>query len=294
MQKSGKAPVAAPGAGRQPVHDQLKAEAYSRLTDAKAAKVNQGAERQSPRTEDDQAELEAKYFPDGATNRRWPDTRPVLARRFTHLEARVVRDLILEGKRLDGRTSDGSACGAVVRSACCPASTVRPCSPAVKRSRCARHCLGTGSRSQKIRGLFGEYAKRFMLRLQLPVRTRSANAGRSADQAVAKSVTDASPNDRCIAVIPPPEKFPYTIRVISDIMESNGRSSMASVCSATLALMDAGVPITQPVAGISIGLVKEGDSYTLLTDIMGDEDHFGDMDFKVAGTGRGSPGFSSI
>jgi polyribonucleotide nucleotidyltransferase len=97
--------------------------------------------------------------------------------------------------------------------------------------------------------------------------------------------------ERSVApVIPVPEKFPYTIRLISDILESNGSSSMASVCSATLALMDAGVPIQQPVAGISIGLVDEGSRYTLLTDIMGDEDHFGDMDFKVAGTGRGITG----
>src|SRR5262249_29036645 len=82
----------------------------------------------------------------------------------------------------------------------------------------------------------------------------------------------------------------YTIRVVSDILESNGSSSMASVCGGTLSLMDAGVPISDPVAGISIGLVKEKDRYTLLTDIMGDEDHFGDMDFKVAGTGRGVTG----
>src|SRR5439155_6408639 len=84
--------------------------------------------------------------------------------------------------------------------------------------------------------------------------------------------------------------FPYTIRLVSEIEESNGSSSMASVCAGTLALMDAGVPIGKPVAGISIGLVKEGDSYTLLTDIMGDEDHYGDMDFKVAGTGSGITG----
>src|SRR5947199_7784413 len=92
------------------------------------------------------------------------------------------------------------------------------------------------------------------------------------------------------AVIPSPEKFPYTIRVVSDILESNGSSSMASVCGGTLSLMDAGVPITHPVAGISIGLVKEGEKFTLLTDIMGDEDHFGDMDFKVAGSGLGITG----
>jgi polyribonucleotide nucleotidyltransferase len=90
--------------------------------------------------------------------------------------------------------------------------------------------------------------------------------------------------------LPPADKFPYTIRVISDIMESNGSSSMASVCGATLGLMDAGVPIKQPVAGISIGLVKDPDRYVLLTDIIGDEDHFGDMDFKVAGTGKGITG----
>jgi polyribonucleotide nucleotidyltransferase len=92
------------------------------------------------------------------------------------------------------------------------------------------------------------------------------------------------------SVIPSPEKFPYTIRVVSDIMESNGSSSMASVCGGTLSLMDAGVPISDPVAGISIGLVKEGAKFTLLTDIMGDEDHYGDMDFKVAGTVRGITG----
>ena len=91
-------------------------------------------------------------------------------------------------------------------------------------------------------------------------------------------------------VLPDPEEFPYTIRVISDILESNGSSSMASVCGATLGLMAAGVPISNPVAGISIGLVKENDKWTLLTDIIGDEDHYGDMDFKVAGTGRGITG----
>ncbi|MCB0325955.1 MAG: polyribonucleotide nucleotidyltransferase, partial [Bdellovibrionales bacterium] len=92
-------------------------------------------------------------------------------------------------------------------------------------------------------------------------------------------------------VLPDPEDFPYTIRVISDITESNGSSSMASVCGGTLGLMDAGVPITNPVAGISVGLVFENnDSWTLLTDIIGDEDHFGDMDFKIAGTQNGITG----
>jgi polyribonucleotide nucleotidyltransferase len=89
------------------------------------------------------------------------------------------------------------------------------------------------------------------------------------------------------AVVPPEEKFPYTTRVISDILESNGSSSMATVCGGTLALMDAGVKIRQPVAGIAMGLVKEGEKYAILSDIHGSEDHNGDMDFKVAGTQRG-------
>ena len=89
------------------------------------------------------------------------------------------------------------------------------------------------------------------------------------------------------AVLPDETKFPYTLRVVSDILESNGSSSMATVCGASLALMDAGVPITAPVGGVAMGLVKEGDKYAILTDIAGAEDHYGDMDFKVAGTKEG-------
>src|SRR5690554_8119099 len=87
--------------------------------------------------------------------------------------------------------------------------------------------------------------------------------------------------------MPDMDQFPYSIRVVSEITESNGSSSMASVCGASLALMDAGVPLKAPVAGIAMGLVKEGDKFAVLTDILGDEDHLGDMDFKVAGTEKG-------
>src|SRR5438045_1389683 len=90
-----------------------------------------------------------------------------------------------------------------------------------------------------------------------------------------------------VPVIPSAEEFPYTLRLVSEIMESNGSSSMASVCGSTLSLMDAGVPIKAPVAGIAMGLIKEGDAYVILTDIQGAEDHLGDMDFKVAGTREG-------
>ncbi len=94
--------------------------------------------------------------------------------------------------------------------------------------------------------------------------------------------------ERALApMVPSIEEFPYSIRVVSDILESNGSSSMASVCGSSLSLMDAGVPIKRPVAGIAMGLIKEGDDYIVLTDIAGVEDHLGDMDFKVAGTERG-------
>jgi polyribonucleotide nucleotidyltransferase len=92
-----------------------------------------------------------------------------------------------------------------------------------------------------------------------------------------------------LAVMPTMEAFPYTIRVVSEITESNGSSSMASVCGSSLALMDAGVPVKAPVAGIAMGLVKEGNDFVVLSDILGDEDHLGDMDFKVAGTATASP-----
>jgi polyribonucleotide nucleotidyltransferase len=92
-------------------------------------------------------------------------------------------------------------------------------------------------------------------------------------------------------VLPSNEKFPYTIRIVSEVMESNGSSSMATVCGGSLALMDAGVQIKSPVAGIAMGLIKEGEKVVVLTDILGDEDHYGDMDFKVAGTKTGITGF---
>ena len=89
------------------------------------------------------------------------------------------------------------------------------------------------------------------------------------------------------AVLPAPEDFPYTMRVVSEVLESNGSSSMATVCGASLALMDAGVPVKTPVSGVAMGLIKEGDKVVVLTDILGDEDHLGDMDFKVVGTSKG-------
>ena len=147
--------------------------------------------------------------------------------------------------------------------------------------------LGTSSRRAARRRADRRVQPEIHAALQLPAATAWARFGRSAARAGARSATARWPSGRSIAVLPGVEQFPYTVRVICDILESNGSSSMASAAAARLALMDAGVPITKPVAGISVGLVKEGDAQELLTDIIGEEDHFGDMDFKVCGTRDG-------
>src|SRR5207253_10774914 len=146
--------------------------------------------------------------------------------------------------------------------------------------------LGTGQDEQRIDALQGEYTERFMLHYNFPPfstgetgrvgspKRREIGHGRLAKRAL-------------LAVLPTKEEFGYTLRVVSEITESNGSSSMASVCGGCLALMDAGVPVEGHVAGIAMGLIKDGGRCGVLTDILGDEDHLGDMDFKVAGTDRG-------
>src|SRR5699024_5685463 len=146
--------------------------------------------------------------------------------------------------------------------------------------------LGTDRDAQIIDALDGEYKDKFLFHYNFPPysvgetgmvgspKRREIGHGRLAKRGVQ-------------AVLPSMEEYPYTVRVVSEITESNGSSSMASVCGASLSLMDAGVPLKAPVAGIAMGLIKEGDRFAVLTDILGDEDHLGDMDFKVAGTTDG-------
>ena len=146
--------------------------------------------------------------------------------------------------------------------------------------------LGTPDDAQRIERFEGETKKRFMLHYNFPPFSvgevgRMTGVGR-------REVGHGALAERAIsAVLPGEEKWPYTMRVVSDILESNGSSSMATVCGASLSLMDAGVPLSSAVAGVAMGLVKEGDDYAILTDIAGAEDHYGDMDFKVAGTRKG-------
>ncbi len=146
--------------------------------------------------------------------------------------------------------------------------------------------LGTKNDEQKIEALEGETHRSFMLHYNFP--SFSVGEVRRFGSPGRREIGHGALAERAVsAVIPPKEEFPYTIRVVSDVLESNGSSSMATVCGASMALMDAGVPIKAPVAGIAMGLIKEGDKFGILTDIMGTEDHYGDMDFKVAGTEKG-------
>lgn len=146
--------------------------------------------------------------------------------------------------------------------------------------------LGTTYDEQRIDSLEGDITKTFMLHYNFPpysVGEVSFRLGPGRREIGHGALAERS----IIPVLPDKDKFPYTIRVVSDVLESNGSSSMATVCGATLSLMDAGVPISAPVGGIAMGLIKEGDHFVILTDILGDEDHLGDMDFKVAGTKTG-------
>ncbi|HEY7426733.1 MAG TPA: polyribonucleotide nucleotidyltransferase [Gemmataceae bacterium] len=227
----------------------------------------------------------AEYLPEDGEAKYTPEQ---VSAAFYALEERMVRDLILEGKRIDGRNPKQ------LRQIDCEVALL----PRVHGSALFQRgetqalvttTLGTSSDEQRVDGIMDEYSKKFMLDYNFP--PFSVGECRPIRGPGRREIGHGALAERSLkAVIPSVEKFPYTIRVVSDILESNGSSSMASVCGGTLSLMDAGVPITDPVAGISIGLVKEPDRFTLLTDIMGDEDHFGDMDFKIAGTGRGITG----
>ena len=204
------------------------------------------------------------------------------------LEAKVIREETLAGNRLDGRGPNE------LRDIHCEVDLL----PRVHGSALFQRgetqglitvCLGTGRDEQRVDGLFDEYSKRFMLDYNFP--SFSVGECRPIRGPGRREIGHGALAERSVnPVLPDHDEFPYTIRVISDILESNGSSSMASVCGATLGLMAAGVPITNPVAGISVGLVKEGDQWVLLTDIIGNEDHFGDMDFKIAGTQNGITG----
>ncbi len=214
------------------------------------------------------------------------DERALALKLFKDLEKEIVRGAILRGEqRIDGRDSK------TVRPIDCQVGLLPRAHGSALFTRGETQAivvatLGTGQDEQIIDALEGEYRENFMLHYNFPPYS-TGEAGRMGSPG-RREVGHGKLAWRSIRpLLPPKESFPYTIRVVSEVTESNGSSSMASVCGSSLALMDAGVPLARPVAGIAMGLIKEPQAFAVLSDILGDEDHLGDMDFKVAGTERG-------
>jgi polyribonucleotide nucleotidyltransferase len=202
------------------------------------------------------------------------------------LEYRLVREhIVKDGERIDGRDTRTvrmitSEVGLLPRAHGSALFTRGETQAIVAAT------LGTSVDEQRIDSLYGESKKRFLLHYNFPPFSVGETSFRLAPGR--REIGHGALAERALQrVIPKFDDFPYTIRIVSDILESNGSSSMATVCGGSLSLMDAGIPIKAPVAGIAMGLIKEGDAITILTDILGDEDHLGDMDFKVAGTSAG-------
>ncbi|MEB2311977.1 MAG: polyribonucleotide nucleotidyltransferase [Sorangiineae bacterium] len=217
---------------------------------------------------------------------KWAEVEKLVKGEFEERKYHVVRAMVLdERRRIDGRDE----------------KTIRPISCEVgllprthgsalfqrgETQAIVTSTLGTASDEQKIDALTGESWKRFMLHYNFPpFSTGETKPLRGPGR---REVGHGALAERAIVrMLPEREKFPYTVRIVSEILESNGSSSMASVCGGTLSLMDCGVPIKRPVAGIAMGLISEGSKVAILSDILGDEDHLGDMDFKVCGTDKG-------
>lgn len=230
-------------------------------------------------------DMREKFFGDAAKD----ITRDV-ANIFNDYEKEVVRDMILhKGVRVDGRKPDE------IRDISCHTNILPRAHGSALFIRGETQAivvttLGTAGDEQKINALEGDVYKAFMLHYNFP--PFSVGEVKSLHSPGRREIGHGLLAERSVKyVIPSKKEFPYTIRIVSDILESNGSSSMATVCGATLSLMDAGVPISSPVAGISMGLIKEGERVVVLTDILGLEDHLGDMDFKVAGTENGITAF---
>ncbi len=215
-----------------------------------------------------------------------PDEVEAINAAIKGLEKKAVRGRIIDGQpRIDGRDTR-TVRPISIRTGVLPRTHGSSLFTRGETQGIVTTTLGTERDAQIIDALEGEYRDRFMLHYNFPPycvgetgrvgspKRREIGHGKLAKRAIA-------------AVIPSDEEFPYTMRVVSEITESNGSSSMATVCGTSLALMDAGVPIKAPVAGVAMGLIKEDDKFAVLTDILGDEDHLGDMDFKVAGTANG-------
>ena len=268
-----------------PFEGVVREQAYDKL---RSARQNTQKQKRSEATAAVRQELIDAHFPDETTELEDGRTLRQLKDAFRSLDKKVCRELTLAGTRLDGRSATD------LRAVDCQVNLLPQVHGSALFTRgetqsLATVVLGTVRDRQRVDSLTEEWSKRFYLHYNFP--SYSVGECRPIRGPGRREIGHGALAERSVApLIPEHENFPYTIRLISDITESNGSSSMASVCSATLSMMDAGVPIKQPAAGISVGLVKEGDNYVILTDILGDEDHFGDMDFKIAGSQKGITG----
>ncbi|MBN1126203.1 MAG: polyribonucleotide nucleotidyltransferase [Sedimentisphaerales bacterium] len=265
---------------------QLEAAVEAKVTSSlkEAYRIPQKVQRMTA-IKDIRAAITEEYFPLDA------ETEPSFSvglfnRILGKIEKKIFRKMILEeGIRTDGRSLTD------IRPISCEVGLLPRSHGSALFTRGETQALisatlGTGRDEQTVDGLLEEYGQKFMLHYNFP--PSSVGEVRPIRGPGRREIGHGALAEKALQqVFPIEDVFPYTVKLVSDITESNGSSSMASVCGGCLALMDAGVPIHMPVAGISIGLVSEGNRYVLLTDILGDEDHCGDMDFKVAGTEKG-------
>jgi polyribonucleotide nucleotidyltransferase len=268
-------PVATDKALAKEIESFIRAELEDALDTKKYSKIESYA-----RIDAAKAKVSEKY-PDA------DDAKTALIKRlFDELKERIFRDQILSKRQRPDKRAFDEIRPIWIETGLLPRTHGSAVFTRGETQALVTATLGTSDDEQRMDLLEGEAHKRFLLHYNFPPFSvgetgRMSGPGR-------REVGHGALAERALgAVLPSAEAWPYTIRVVSDILESNGSSSMASVCGGTLAMMDAGIPITAPVAGVAMGLVKEGDNYAVLSDIAGAEDHYGDMDFKVAGTRAG-------
>src|ERR1700758_732686 len=252
--------------------------------DLRAAYAIAGKQERHAAVEAAKAKVKAHFFPEGAESPRYDQLR--VAGAFKKLEAKIVRWSILDtGRRIDGR--DVKTVRPIVSEAgILPRAHGSALFTRGETQALVIATLGTGEDEQFVDALQGTYKETFLLHYNFPPFSVGETGRLGAPGR--REIGHGKLAWRAIRpMLPPHHEFPYTIRVVSEITESNGSSSMATVCGTSLALMDAGVPLRRPTAGIAMGLILEGERYAVLSDILGDEDHLGDMDFKVAGTDHG-------
>jgi polyribonucleotide nucleotidyltransferase len=259
---------------------QVRAFAWDKVRDAMAISVKQERYGSMSATRD---ELLAHFAGEG---KQYQGREKELEAAYEGVKKKYARQKTIEtGMRIDGRRTND------IRQVTCEVSVLPRTHGSALFTRGETQAivsttLGTAQDVQRIDSITGDVTKRFMLHYNFPpFSTGETKPLRGASR---REIGHGNLAERAItAVLPPYEDFPYTIRIVSEILESNGSSSMASVCGGILSLMDGGVPIASPVAGIAMGLMKEGDAVAVLSDILGDEDHLGDMDFKVCGSRNG-------